>query len=93
MSLCVICGGRHFESECPTEWMPVNPCKDCPRKPSNCGYPDEHCERKYIEQGKITVLRKLLEYIIEHPEVLAASNKIIFIDRLKSMLKQLEEGQ
>lgn len=35
--------------------------------------------------------KKFLEYLIENPEVLAASNKITFIDRLKSMLGLMEE--
>ena len=71
------------------EWMPINPCKDCPRKPSNCGYPDEHCERKYIEQGKITVLRKLLKYLRDialiTPEAYQSPKSIII-----KMLKQLD---
>ena len=72
------------------EWMPVNPCKDCPRKPSNCGYPDEHCERKYIEQGKITVLRKLLEYLIAEKECYLHSERIIYTADIRYMLEQLE---
>ena len=94
MSLCVICGGRHFESECPTEWMPVNPCTPKCRQRDNYCPPKNRfgCEDYHVYKGEVEAQRKLLEYLIADAKNINDHNLYPIIGKvqLESMLKQLE---
>lgn len=69
------------------DWKPVNPCITCSMKNLNdCDYPDEHCERKYIQNVKTTAQKQLLGYQIAH------EHREAYINKYKSMLKELEES-
>lgn len=90
MSLCVICGGRHFESECPLpDWTPVNPCQpDC--KQRDCYCPPNNrfgCPEYRDYQGAVEGQRKLLEYLKATADLRTREK---WLSTFEAMLKELE---
>jgi hypothetical protein len=71
------------------EWMPVNPCHpECPTKdghcPPNSRFP---CETRKEYDAAVDAQRKVIGYLIEHPE---GTFPYTYIKQLNEMLKQME---
>jgi hypothetical protein len=64
------------------DWKPVNPCKGCDARKQGCGVfcrvLSEYCH-------ELSAQKRLLEYLIAHPEMFG------YPDIFGRMLKELEE--
>jgi hypothetical protein len=66
------------------EWMPINPCEGCTTRGSSCP-PNSETRKEY--NAAVDAQRKVIGYLIEHPE---GTFPYTYIKQLNEMLKQLE---